>query len=72
MNEIKYSDKLVNLGTETAFAVSGDANEHAHKGNRVFPFHLGDINICTPQNIIEATKETTKNAKDGLDKKINP
>lgn len=35
-------------------------------------------NIIAPEinkhkeNIIEATKETTKNAKDGLDKKINP
>ena len=65
MNKIKYSDKLVNLGTETAFAVSGDANEHALKGNTVFPFHLGDINICTPQNIIEATKKAMHDEKTG-------
>ena len=39
------------LGTETAFAVSLAAAEWAAKGNRVFPFHLGDINLPTPANI---------------------
>ena len=60
-----YSDKLINLGTETAFAVSSDATEHAQNGNTVFPFHLGDINICTPQNIIEATKKAMHDEKTG-------
>ena len=65
MNEIKFSNKLVNLGTETAFAVSGDATHHASKGNTVYPFHLGDINICTPHNIIEATKKAMRDKKTG-------
>jgi aspartate/methionine/tyrosine aminotransferase len=43
------------LGTETAFAVSAAAAEWASKGHKVYPFHLGDINIPTPENIVEAT-----------------
>ena len=65
MNDIKYAQKLINLGTETAFSVSADASEHASKGNTVFPFHLGDINICTPKNIIEATKKAMHDEKTG-------
>ena len=42
---MKYSDQLQNLGTETAFAVSAQAKEWAEKGNKVYPFHLGDIVI---------------------------
>lgn len=65
MNKTTYSDKLKNLGTETAFAVSIDATEFAQSGNRVFPFHLGDINISTPKNIIEETKKAMYNNKNG-------
>lgn len=60
---MKYSDQLQNLGTETAFAVSAQAKEWAEKGNKVYPFHLGDINLPTPENIVEAT---IKSIKDGL------
>ena len=60
---MKYSDQLQNLGTETAFAVSAQAKKWAEKGNKVYPFHLGDINLPTPENIVEAT---IKSIKDGL------
>ena len=65
MNKTTYSDKLKNLGTETAFAVSIDATEFAQSGNKVFPFHLGDINISTPKNIIEETKKAMYDNKNG-------
>ena len=65
MNKTTYSDKLKNLGTETAFAVSIDATEFAQSGNSVFPFHLGDINISTPKNIIEETKKAMYDNKNG-------
>ena len=54
---MKLADQLDKLGTETAFAVSAAANDWAAKGNKVYPFHLGDINIATPANIIEATQK---------------
>ena len=59
---MKYSNLLQNLGTETAFAVSAQAKEWASQGNKVYPFHLGDINLPTPENIVEAT---VKSIKDG-------
>ena len=60
-----YNDKLQSLGTETAFSVSNDANEFSQLGNTVFPFHLGDINISTPHNIIDATKKAMYDNKTG-------
>ena len=48
------AERLNNLGTETAFAVSLAAAAWAAKGNKVFPFHLGDINLPTPGNVVEA------------------
>ncbi len=50
----RLAARIDNLGTETAFAVSADAAAWAAQGHRVFPFHLGDMNIRTPLNIIEA------------------
>jgi aspartate/methionine/tyrosine aminotransferase len=51
---MRLASRLDNLGTETAFAVSLAAAEWAAKGNRVFPFHLGDMNLPTPANVVEA------------------
>jgi len=53
------------LGTETAFAVSAQAREWVAKGNKVYPFHLGDINLSTPQNIIEAANRYIVDGKNG-------
>ena len=50
----RIASRIAQLGTETAFAVSGDAAEWATQGHRVYPFHLGDMNIRTPLNIIRA------------------
>ncbi|WP_101758670.1 pyridoxal phosphate-dependent aminotransferase [Oceanicoccus sp. KOV_DT_Chl] len=52
---MQLAKQLSKLGTETAFAVSAAAAAWAAKGNKVYPFHLGDINIATPNNIVEAT-----------------
>lgn len=62
---MKLADRLTRLGTETAFAVSNEAAAHAAKGNKVYPFHLGDMNIPTPRNIIEATIRAMNNGKTG-------
>lgn len=48
------ADRLTNLGTETAFAVSQAAAEWAAAGHRVYPFHLGDLDLATPANIVAA------------------
>jgi aspartate/methionine/tyrosine aminotransferase len=62
---MRIADKIARLGTETAFAVSAEAAAFAAKGNKVYPFHLGDINIITPANIIEAAVKAMKDGKTG-------
>jgi len=59
------AERLSNLGTETAFSVSLAAAEWASKGNRVFPFHLGDINLPTPANIAVAMNIAIAEGKTG-------
>ena len=63
--DLRLAERLSRLGTETAFAVSAEAAAHAAKGNVVFPFHLGDMNIPTPGNIVEAAAKAIDDGKTG-------
>lgn len=54
---MKLAKQLDNLGTETAFAVSAAAAAWGAKGNKIYPFHLGDINLPTPAYIVEAMQK---------------
>lgn len=60
-----FSKRYSRLGTETAFAVGADAAAWAAKGNPVFPFHLGDMNIPTPEHILEAAFKAARDGKTG-------
>lgn len=51
---MRFADRITRLGTETAFAVSGEAAAFAAQGNKVYPFHLGDLNLKTPANVLAA------------------
>ena len=62
---IVLADRLNNLGTETAFAVSLAAAEWGAKGNNIYPFHLGDINLPTPANVVEAMNRAIADGKTG-------
>ncbi len=62
---MNLSDRIGKLGTETAFAVSAEAQAFAAQGNKVYPLHIGDINIRTPDNIIEAAHKAMKDGKTG-------
>ena len=57
--------RIQKLGTETAFAVSAEAAAFAAKGNKVYPFHLGDMNILTPANVMEAAIKAMRDGKTG-------
>ena len=48
---MQIADRIGELGTETAFAVGAEAAAFAREGMKVYPFHLGDINVITPENI---------------------
>ena len=62
---MKLAERIVRLGTETAFAVSAEAAAFGAKGNKVYPFHLGDMNIPTPGNVMEAAVKAMKDGKTG-------
>jgi len=62
---MKLSKDLNRLGTETAFAVSKEAKAMSEKGHKIYPFHLGDINIKTPESIREATLKYMNDDKNG-------
>ncbi len=59
------AERLSRLGTETAFAVSLAAAEWAARGNRVYPFHLGDLDLATPANVVQAMDEAIAKGKTG-------
>ena len=59
------AERLSRLGTETAFAVSLAAAEWGAKGNTIYPFHLGDLNLPTPRNVVEAMDKAIADGKTG-------
>jgi len=62
---MKIAERISRLGTETAFAVSAEAAAWAATGRKVYPFHLGDMNIPTPPNVMEAAIRAMKDGKTG-------
>ncbi|MBE2239567.1 MAG: aminotransferase class I/II-fold pyridoxal phosphate-dependent enzyme [Caldilineaceae bacterium] len=62
---MQLAKRLENLGTETAFAVSEAAAAWKAQGHKVYPFHLGDINIPTPANIVAAQNQAIADGKTG-------
>jgi aspartate/methionine/tyrosine aminotransferase len=62
---MKLAERVERLGTETAFAVSAEAAAHAAKGNKVYAFHIGDMNLATPFNIQEAAIKAMHDGKTG-------
>ena len=59
------AERLQRLGTETAFSVSLAAAEWGAKGNRIYPFHLGDLNLATPSNVVAAMDRAVADGKTG-------
>ena len=59
------AQRISRLGTETAFAVAARAAAHKAQGHEVFPFHLGDMNIPTPANIMDAACQAMRSGKTG-------
>jgi aspartate/methionine/tyrosine aminotransferase len=59
------ADRISRLGTETAFAVAARAAAHKAAGHEVFPFHLGDMNIPTPANVMDAACRAMRSGKTG-------
>jgi len=62
---IPIAERMSRIGTETAFAVSLEASQLARQGKKIYPFHLGDMNIITPTNVMDAAVEAMKKGKTG-------
>ncbi len=62
---MEIAHRIERLGTETAFAVAQAAAAWTAEGNRVYPFHLGDINIPTAPHIIEAMNKAIADGRTG-------
>jgi aspartate/methionine/tyrosine aminotransferase len=62
---MKLAERVTRLGTETAFAVSAEAAARAATGAKVYPFHLGDLNLATPANVQEAAVRAMRDGKTG-------
>jgi aspartate/methionine/tyrosine aminotransferase len=62
---MKLADRLEHLGTETAFAVSAEAAAASAAGQHIYPFHIGDLNVKTPRNIVDASLRAIDDGKTG-------
>ena len=63
--KVPFAERVARLGTETAFAVGAECAAWAAKGNEVYPFHLGDIDLATPRNVVEAAARAIADGKTG-------
>ena len=62
---MRIATRIDRLGTETAFAVGAEAGAWASQGNRVYPFHLGDIDLATPSTVVEGSVKAIADGKTG-------
>jgi aspartate/methionine/tyrosine aminotransferase len=62
---MRLAERMERLGTETAFAVSAEANALAAKGRKIYPFHLGDMNLPTPSPVVEGAIKALRDGKTG-------
>ncbi len=62
---IPIAERMSRIGTETAFAVSLEASQLARQGKKIYPFHLGDMNLPTPENVMVAAIEAMRSGKTG-------
>ncbi len=62
---MRLADRIKRLGTETAFAVSAEANALKAAGRTIYPFHLGDMNLATPRTVVQGAIEALHQGKTG-------
>jgi aspartate/methionine/tyrosine aminotransferase len=62
---VPIAQRMGRIGTETAFAVSLEAGTLARQGKKIYPFHLGDMNLITPPVVMDAAIDAMKKGKTG-------
>jgi aspartate/methionine/tyrosine aminotransferase len=63
--KLRLAERIGRLGTETAFAVSAEAAAWKAAGHTVYPFHLGDMDLPTPRNIVDYAEWAIRAGKTG-------
>ena len=62
---MKVSKKIINLETESAFAVLAKANELKSKGKDIINLGIGQPDFLTPDNIMDAAIKAIKDGHHG-------
>ena len=62
---MRMAARLVGLGTETSFSVAERAEQWRASGHEVFPFHLGDLDLPAPRNIVAALERAIAEGRTG-------
>jgi aspartate/methionine/tyrosine aminotransferase len=60
-----FAGRVGRLGDETAFTSAAEAASAAATGQKVYPFHLGNVDLPTPRNILEAMDKAIRDGKTG-------
>ena len=53
------------LGGEGVFTSAAEANAAAAAGQKVYPFHLGNVGFSTPSNIVDAMNQAIRDGHTG-------
>ena len=62
---MELANRMDCLGSETAFDVAAEASSLEARGFKIYPFHLGDINLPTPKTVCKAAIEAIELGKTG-------
>jgi aspartate/methionine/tyrosine aminotransferase len=64
--DFSIANRMNRLGTDTTFLVSMEATQWRQKyEKKVYAFHIGDLNLPTPQGIMDGAIEAMKSGKTG-------
>ena len=64
-NRKLLAERVALLGDETVFKVAAEAYAAAAAGQKVYPFHMGNVGFPTPQNIVDAMNKAIRDGKTG-------
>ena len=59
------AERLSRLGNEGVWASAFEARDAAAAGQKVYPFHLGNVGFPTPQNIVDAMNKAIRDGHTG-------
>lgn len=60
-----FALRISDLGSEGAFTSAAEATVAAASGQHVYPFHLGNVDLPTPANIVAAMDRAIRDGKTG-------